>query len=190
MTPAEVSTILRAHNRWRRGGAGDMESPARLGVAFDQACEWLKLAEYARLWVLAEAAKREARYAFSLAMLQLDAWHPDPEGQTDENGRTLIIVYRIAVREDGKRTYRWFYNEHALRLYRVGRWPGEIAPPVNSGSADQDPRAIERERAWTAYRAARQHAGNRRRVLTRTVNRLAKPNKPASPAQSAHSANT
>lgn len=39
MTKTEARKILKAHNEWRRGGDGDMESPKLLSQAMDTLCE-------------------------------------------------------------------------------------------------------------------------------------------------------
>lgn len=39
MTKTEARKILKAHNEWRRGGDGDMESPKLIGEAIDTLCE-------------------------------------------------------------------------------------------------------------------------------------------------------
>lgn len=126
----------------------------------------LKLAEYARLWVLAEAAKRDAKNAFSLAMCPL-TYHGDelPAGIKEAPKLPPTIFHHYFERDEfGRRDYgEWVWNI----------WAPLVDPTLKPGDyCEDDPRFVAQHAAWEAYREARQNAGNRRRVLTRTVNRM------------------
>ena len=45
MTAVEAANILERHNRWRRGGDGEMDPPALLGKAIDVAVAALRKVE-------------------------------------------------------------------------------------------------------------------------------------------------